>query len=751
MSNLCISDLQRYCSHPDKQLKDHLREVGELAKQNAIESGRKDIADFAYIAGSLHDIGKYTKNFQIHLRGKKRVECSDHALVSSLIAYDEARTLISNRKDEFNDEISQQIYPLLTMIAVISHHGELKGLCTLKLTLQKKNEEIEIGDSCLSQQIDELKSKWDTIKSELTGTNLTLNTPSLNLLKEARKSIFNVENYLNNLVSNKNYTWKWYYEGLLLFSSLIDADKHSASNTQYLHVSSPLVDKLIDYANTLPKLGRVYQMRSQLFNFALNYSPRESILFLNSPTGSGKTISGSIIGLKHSKKRLIYSLPFINIIEQTYDVLSKVYGQDVLKYHHLTYPSNENEYTDMEKKLITAESWDSPIVVTTFEALVDTLFSPKNAYLKRLHNLANSFLILDEIQSMGIEELYIVKESLEEAVKQLNTNVLFMTATNPFWQGVRPVTATPNRYKVKVMLDDIVTPEKFVENINTQNDVMIEFNTIGSAEIGFNTLKQSLNKKIYYLSTRVIPKHRLKRVKDIAKKMGSGVVLVTTQLVEAGVDLDFTEAYRDLGPIDSIIQAAGRVSRNWLRDQGLLTVMRVKREGGLTDFAKIYGKLTEEITEETLRNFGKKEFNENDVDSLLNSYYSVLRQRFKPENSKKRNVILTNVTRLEFDKVKLKLIQEEPKYIVFIKYDDEAEKVYEELKAALKSQEFDKRAKVKKAMAKAENYIVKVWEQPSTLPIDENLEWYIVERDQVDEYYDNNTGFKNNNTNALIW
>ncbi|PVU74959.1 hypothetical protein DDW11_04675 [Sulfolobus sp. SCGC AB-777_G06] len=752
---LCVDDPKNYCSHPDKLLKDHLKEVGELSSRNIMGAGRSDLKSFAFTAGALHDVGKFTHSFQEHLRTGRRLPCSDHALVSSLIAYGESKRYLSG-----TDEVKNNVYSLLTMLAVLSHHGELKGLTTLSDLLNKKAEEVESGNSCLSDQLRELEKKWDYIKSELDFLDLQVK-PSISLLKEARKSVYTVRKYLSELVNEQKYFWDWYFDGLLLFSSLIDADKHSASETQY--VSSPSLDPslLIKYAESLLRSGRVQPMRDELFSYAVSTQLKDPISFLNAPTGSGKTISGSILALKRSKRRVVYSLPFISIIEQAYDVLRRVYGDSVLKYHHLSYfldnKGNKqtdlgDEYADMERKLMVAESWDSPFVVTTFEALVNTILSSENSYLKRLHNLANSSLILDEIQAMGIEELYVVKEALEEAVKRLNIEVLFMTATNPFWEGSSPVKTKPNRYVVELELGSTVSPEEMADLACDKGDIMVEYNTIASSLKGFDVLKEcTKGSKVYYLSTRVVPKERLERVKKIMKEKGKGkgVVLVTTQLVEAGVDLDFTEAMRDLGPIDSIIQAAGRVNRNWVRESGKLKVVRVKRDGLPTDFALVYGKLTEEVTLNALE--GRSSFTEAEVEDVLKKYYDVLKVKFKPSNSKLRSDLLGKVTGLEFDKVKLQLIKEEPKYTVFVMLDKEAEEVYERLKDALKSKGFSRRALVKALMAKAENYIVKTWEE---LPLEQDSElgWYIVRREEVEKYYDEEKGLKSEkDESAIVW
>lgn len=737
-------------SHPDKLLRDHLKEVSEKAEKYVIEAYRKDLSPYAKVAGGLHDVGKYTYMFQKYLSEGKRVDCSDHSLISSLIAFNEIYKKTSN-----------DTYSFLTMASVYSHHGHLKGLTEIHNKLLELTDKIEFKNECIVRQYEDLKQKWDTIiKKELFWLELS-DLPALeDLIETPLQKICNLKK------NKKGFTWKEYLDGLLLFSSLIDADKHSASVLEELSSSLPDPEKVISYVTGLPKYNsEIDKMREELFQWAKREVPAENdILILSAPTGSGKTLSGVLIGLKSKKRRLIYSLPFISIIEQTGSVLSSVFSKDqILTYHHLSFDWNESENVDLESRMMLAESWTHPIIITTFEAFISSFLSNKNSYLKRLHNIANSFVILDEVQSLPVEKIALIIEAINELTKNLNAGVLIMSATVPFaFKNVeKPVSVTPNRYRIYFQgLDSFVSPSDLSQRIDISGkSVMIEMNTISSAEEIYQSLG---DKEAQYLSTRVIPKERLERILKIKEKLerGEKVHLVTTQVVEAGVDLDFEAAYRDLGPLDSVVQTAGRVNRNY-KKVGELFVHRIKRkEKNRTDFELVYGKITENVTLQTLKKFSgtqNLELDEKDIGKVLEIYYNTVKEYLRPDVSPFVSQCLKNVKSLEYNKIDVKLIDQELKYSVFIEYDDQAKKIWNELKNQLniktKNYVFERRANIKALIGAAQQYIVNLWERPD-VDYDERLGWFYIPQEKVAQYYDKTLGFraKNEEKNAdLIW
>ncbi|BBD73357.1 CRISPR-associated helicase/endonuclease Cas3 [Sulfodiicoccus acidiphilus] len=723
-----------YYSHPNKELRDHLREVGEGAKENVISAGRSDLADYAFLAGGLHDIGKYTRYFQEHLITGRKVDCSDHAFLSSLVALHESK------------RFGNPVLAALTAVSVYSHHGQLKGLDRYSEVLTTKEMESENSSSCLSKQYEDLLSRWTEIRREVEWISGDI-PPLGSLLREASS--------LTRKARLENKGWKEYFDGLLIFSSLIDADKHSAAGVKESELPLPepevLKSHLLSLTSPNPKVG---EMREQLRAWALRFTPSSAFVTLVAPTGSGKTLAGTLVALKGGKRRVVYSLPFISVIEQNADVLARVLGEDrVLKFHHLALRFKEDETQDTESRLMLAESWDSPLVITTFEALVSTFFTSRNVNLKRFHNLAGSFLILDEVQAFPLEYLWLIREALEEMTKHLNVNVLLMTATLPLKdEANHPVTFVPNRYRVEFRrFEDVETPEELANSLELERSGMVELNTIASAEATFKVLVER-GERPSFLSTRIVPKERWRRIQKIKRALEEGerVSLVTTQMVEAGVDLDFRRGYRDLGPLDSVIQAAGRVNRNY-GEQGVLTLTKIQRNNSnRTDFSLIYGTLSEEITLKVLKKW-RTGFQEKDVPEVLEEYYSEVRRRYNDFRTKDAEKLRRPIQELRYDEVEMRLIRNEPKYPVYVTLDDEAEEVLSRLREVLKERGYERRAKLKALRGSAEQYVVRVWEEPS-LTFDERLGWYVLEKEELDRFYDRDTGFrKMKEEGAVLW
>ena len=742
--------IKQFMSHPNKLLKDHLKEVSIAAEKYVKEAGRNDLSIYAKIIGGLHDVGKYTSMFQRSLSESKKVDCSDHALISSLIAFYETYQQTSN-----------DVYSFLAMTAIYSHHGHLKGITTVTERLLDLKYDIDIPNSCIIKQYNELSQVWDSIiRSELDWLSLSDLPYFKDLVSLALQKIFNLK--------GKEFGWKEYFDGLLLFSALIDADKHSAAMLEETNFELPDREKVIQYVSSLPKYGNdIEKIREELFAWAKEIYPSENeMLVLSAPTGSGKTLSGVLVGLGSHKRRLIYSLPFISIIEQTGDVLSKALGkQYVLTYHHMSFNWNESENVDLERRMMLVESWQNPIIVTTFEAFVSSFLSNKNSYLKRLHNIGNSFIILDEVQSLPVEKIALILEAVKEMEKNLNTGVLIMSATIPFSTEKieMPVRTVPNRYKIHFKeINSFKTPSEFASVIDfSKGSTMVELNTISSAEEVYQELIKK-DAELQYLSTRVIPKERIKRITDIKRKLDAGerVNLITTQIVEAGVDLDFAVAYRDLGPLDSVVQAAGRVNRNY-KNKGDLYVYRIKKKAkNSSDFELVYGKITENITMSTLEELSEEQnvdLDEKDIEKALSKYFSRVKEYLRPDASRFVHENLEHIKSLEYDKINVELIDQAPKHTVFIEYDDEAKRIWielnEELNKKEKSDAFARRERIKKLMSMAQQYTVNLWEEPEAEK-NEKLGWYYVQNQQVPQYYDEKLGFRvkgEENLNDFIW
>lgn len=323
---------------------------------------------------------------------------------------------------------------------------------------------------------------------------------------------------------------------------------------------------------------------------------------LQVPTGGGKTLSGMAFALDHAVAnrldRVIVAIPYTSIIDQTAQVYKMVFGDEAVLEHHSALEVDEDEHaqsqTDTSRRLA-AENWDCPLIVTTTVQLFESLLSNRPARCRKLHNIARSLLILDEVQTLPTHLLGPILDVLNELVTHYGCTVVFSTATLPDFAAV--LKAIPGdrtalvsdfaRHYVAlkrveyVVVSEPWSPERAAAEIAGHPQVLAVFNTRKDALRVARLLDGC--EGLLHLSTLLCGHHRKEVIRKVKGRLQSGlpVRLVSTQVVEAGVDLDFSVAMRDLGPLDRIVQVAGRCNREGnLGALGRCLVFRL--EGGGT-------------------------------------------------------------------------------------------------------------------------------------------------------------------------
>lgn len=781
-------------SHPGVLLKDHLLGVGGLCKNYLEKAGIEgDIKEAAEIIGKCHDLGKYTDYFQRHLSGEKVPrELSQHSKLSAVLS---ALVLDERLK-------SPQLVGM-GFLCVASHHGAINEIDLLR-------DSGGLNEALLQRQLSSIGRKMPIISDELDELDLC-ELPDIvrsfdfrdfaKRLREAHLSLC--------WESEEKRQWKNYYTTLLLFSSLVDADKRDAGKVPNLPNPRALKGEIVQSyrkrAFSRPTKSKMNALREIIFSEAdkrlnelLNSESPPRIITISAPTGSGKTLLGLHAALMLKDKlpgdpKIVYSLPFINIIEQTHslfeDVLSSYYGTKpdiitLLKHHHLAIATNIHPEMDLDRQILLADSWESELVVTTFEQLMRAIIGCENSALKKFHNIANSILILDEVQAIPMEYWRLVRDSILKLSEELNVRIIFMTATMPtLFKGTgieliqdRSHFKQLDRVNLILDLDKPVTSEEFAEKVMSKwkdgSSALVVLNTvrsskrvywaikekIGDGAVGLGSeLEVDLSGKtiLAYLSTSLIPKERKRRVeilRDLLKSRGN-VILIATQVVEAGVDLDFDMAFRDIGPLDSIVQIAGRSNRNWRLSSAPVYVMRVIDDKGVEESKKIYGKILPEVTRTIFE--GKKCVNESDFLEVMEEYYKQISQKMDIEEHPESQEIIENIKALKFRRLtNFSLIGEENKTPVYIAFDDHSERLLQDFVNAVKEwsdysnleEIFKHRAKIRKLRAEVENYIVEVYKdrvaQLGLCPMIEGYDIRVVPRNSVDAYYDAETGFK---------
>jgi len=433
-----------------------------------------------------------------------------------------------------------------------------------------------------------------------------------------------------------------------------------------------------------------------------------------------------------------------------------------LKHHHLSevfYKKEDNEFESDEAKIF-IEGWNSEIIVTTFVQLFHALISNKNKSVRKFHRLANSIIILDEIQSIPVKYWLLLRNTLLTLSEMLNAFIIFVTATEPliFERGETIGLLNKDYYfnsldrvTLKPLLNSPMTINDLSDflNLGDRKTYLFILNTITSAKVFYNLIKEE-GIAITYLSTHLIPKERLRRIREIKEKKYK--VIVTTQLVEAGVDIDFDIVVRDMAPLDSINQASGRCNRNGI-SKGETYVVKLTDKNGRAYASYIYDAVLLDITEKILST--QDEIDEGEFSSLIDHYYRETNEKKTQDVS--RN-LLEAITKLRYDSEDdvisisdFKLIDEDyPKIDVFIELNDEAADIWRKYINLKNIDDLFLRKKTFDAI-KAEfyQYVVSIPANTENKPMMVGEIGY-VKQAILRDYYDDETGFITKDTKSVV-
>lgn len=523
-----------------------------------------------------------------------------------------------------------------------------------------------------------------------------------------------------------------YMSLLALFSSLIDADKLHAGRVAVqerrdLPAGMVTAYKSENFCNR--GYGLVNALRETVYQNAAarcDGAPEDQHLFtLTAPTGSGKTLAvlNAALALRErlaakygTPPRIIYALPFTSIIDQNHDIFSRVLFRAIpgfevapsgylLKHHHLAdlaYRDEEEDDRGFDSALLLAESWQSEIVVTTFVQLLHTLIGYRNRMLKKFNRLARAIVIMDEVQGIPVKYWPLVTEVLRWAAAELGLRFILMTATRPEWfaagealelagepEEVAGMFQILNRVRLEADVAACTVPgvaDEFLVAFDPAKSYLVVLNTIRSSIDFYRHLEKTLGGRVplFYLSTNIVPAERERRLTEIKAFLNHGVklVLVSTQVVEAGVDLDFDVAWRDIGPIDAVVQVAGRVNRNSSHRQGSVRVFRLVDERERMPAVYVYGKVHLLAAQELFRVWPAME--EPDFHQVVADFFQFVQQR---KEQGEAVAILKAMQELRFSRNReeetlavrdFQLIQDLPNQVqVFMAVTPQAEEVWQ--------------------------------------------------------------------------
>lgn len=637
----------RPISFEEQSVKEHLKHVAELTKEYCSKISMDATGE---LIGILHDMGKGTGKYDayIHYSAKHPEDRSlkgtiDHSTAGAKYIYD---TFYSTTTDKIRKLTAQ-----LIALAVCSHHGGLMDCLDLngmdKFTSRMKPEKDILYDEafnyfraeCLTEvQIREL---FDKAVEEIKTV--------LNIMGEhdviGRHAIGKQDYYLQFL---------WFVYGLLtkyLFSCLIDADRYDTylfmenrekvqsadSSLLWKELADILEDKLKEY----PQKSRIARLRADISLACKDFAENSSGIYqLAVPTGGGKTLSSLRYALNHAKAfnkdRIFYIIPFTTIIDQNAREIKDILGHEemILEHHsNLIVEDNSSEdETGRESYRLLTERWDSPIILTTMVQFLNTLFKGGTQNVRRLHHMANSVIIFDEIQAIPIRCIHMFNTALNFLTYLCGATVILCTATQPLLESTKVPLKLRERFNIipdvrekykqfrRVELIPELKREGYsvpalknfvLDRMDQMQSVLVILNTKNSAREIFKELKEankSLSQEkryqVFHLSTNMCPTHRLKVLQTMIIQLEHGrVVCVSTQLIEAGVNISFECVIRSLAGLDSIAQAAGRCNRHGEKERGEVYIVNVEGEdvSKLADIQK-----GQECTERVLRDFAEQ-------------------------------------------------------------------------------------------------------------------------------------------------
>ena len=759
-----------FYSHPGKLLKDHL---GEVLKYSC-RFGRKVDAELLCILGICHDFGKFTEYFQEHLKTGKEISYSDHSFISAVFG---AYITMKNFKGDAS-------LPLFVYQIILRHHGCEQNL-DYKL-YRTRDENWDINMKGFKKQLCNLRRHKDAIVEIYAGWGYGELAEAF-ILEDRSEEVFKqLEAVWKPIHVLGTLTEKDYFRYQILYSALIAADKFSASGTPLMeekYVSFEMlnlarVKKLSAPAATDDKKEKINRMRTEIFEKVqarLNNCWRESRCFsITAPTGTGKTYCGFFAALKlrelfGGNRRIIYALPFTSIINQNYEDLENLVrtaepearngiSPFLMKHHSLANIDYESEHYDLNRAgaEMLIENWSSGVVVTTFVQLMETLISNRNRMLKKFHALRHSVILLDEVQAFPLELLKVIDFALEKASEELDCHIIMMTATKPvmlqkaiellpdyekYFRSFHRTRLCFKKEKMSIQeLEDMV-----VENAAGKSCLVI-LNTIQSSLDLYSQLK-NMDRKVFYLSANLLPVFRSERIEEIrvSLKKGEKPIVVSTQVVEAGIDFDFDCGIRDIAPLSSVIQAAGRINRHDLRERGTLQVVCLENGSGKLFGTMVYGDMHIDITAKLLGN--QPEVNEEEYLEIIQEYFRMVNLC---SNQDKAKGFIRSIKELVFAEKenavgRFSLIEDKGGYLdVFLQVNDEAEKLYGDFQQMLKEKDSDRRRelqlKLKPEMAK---YTLSIPQKFASRinHVKEEILWTLP-REGCEEYYDPITGFK---------
>ena len=590
---------------------EHLQKTAKMAHDFGIDA---KVEELAYTAGMIHDLGKYSAEFQKRLEGGPRV---DH----STAAAKELQVLLKGTP--------QEVFAKLLAYPMMGHHTGLPDY----------GNETDLEGGTVCARLKNNLPDYAAYKSELDLSALPFpKTFNFRPSENKQEKIGFPLSFLTRMV----------------YSALVDADFQETET--YMQGTKPrgehddvfaLRDKLDSHLKQFDSpTSAINRKRNETLTACIENAKNNKPGFfsLTVPTGGGKTLASMAFALHHAAthglKRIIYVIPFTTIIEQNAGVFKNIFGEENVLEHHSNFDwekkkdKNPDDRTNsvLAKLKLAAENWGIPIIVTTNVQFFESLFANKSSHCRKLHNIAKSVIIFDEAQMLPREYMRPAMAAVWELVINYGASAVFCTATQPGLQRFLPEETTIKElatnpqelfdfYKrVEVKNLGILPDEDLLARLNTHDQTLCIVNTRRHASGLFGGLQGKGN---YHLSTLMCPVHRKEKLAEIRERLKDGQPcrVVSTTVMEAGIDLDFPVGYRALTGLDSINQAAGRVNREMKRDLSEMFVFEPKSE--FVKRSPTFVKQSAEVSRMVLRDHAESPISILAIESFFGQLYNL--------------------------------------------------------------------------------------------------------------------------------
>lgn len=639
-------------------IKEHSLGVSKFMREFALSESLADLYEFC---GLIHDIGKYSEDFQKYISGESTQKVR-HSIYGALYAWNNSLTEIA--------------------VPVFGHHSGLPNCQEMAIKIKIEQLESTTFDSLLDTWQSDMKERL-----QIPGRNVLFTPDPSNILP-------------CELITR------------MIFSSLVDADsldteRHFYANRFNSRRCSPFDSEIM--LSMLKTRLDTLENNQQKVTTPMNVLRRNVRLYAESkanmsqgffsltlPTGLGKTLCSINWALHHAShhsniRRIIIVLPFISIIDQTAKELKEIFnnGDYVLEHHsNVIYEENDKD-ENFDVKQLATENWDYPIIVTTSVQFFESLFSNSRSQCRKLHNIQDSIIIFDEIQTLPLEVTGPTLLALSNLQKLCRCSMLFCTATQPDFEtrkgfegidNIEPLVENPEQvfkqtrrvtYCPMNNYEELSISELSDSVITRQESALVVFNTKKKARIFYEAVKEINSYRVFHLSTNMCPVHRKAVIGEIrdALRKEEHIIVSSTQLIEAGVDMDFPTVYRELAPLASIIQSAGRCNREGNKDNGNVYLFALTESG---QPSKQYSSWT---------SFANMHYRGKEERLYVHDFYSeYYRNLVEYEGGTDKWNIVNDMKNWSFQTVadKYKIIDNNAQSVFVYMYNDDSRKLYDE-------------------------------------------------------------------------